>query len=209
MTARVDRCRARPALEEPNPSPWSVRGGGTRPVPGRVGLGTRAGACAAALLLAACAPLTPRVETSRISGRLSLQVAAQPGQPQRGLNASFDLLGTAESGELRLSVPLGPQIAAARWSAGQASLDSPDGRQTFDSLAELARRALGEDLPIQALPDWLAGRPWPGAPHQAPTAARFEQLGWSIDLERRDEGFIIATRAQPPAVTLRVRLDPP
>lgn len=161
------------------------------------------------MLLTACAQAPVQGGATRLSGRLSLQVAAHEALPARGLNASFDLQGTAEAGELRLSVPLGPQIAAARWSPGQASLDGPEGRQAFTSLPDLSRRALGEDLPLQALPDWLAGRPWPGAPHLSTGAAGFEQLGWSIDLGRQAEGFIIASRAQAPAVTLRVRLDNP
>jgi outer membrane lipoprotein LolB len=63
-------------------------------------------------------------------------------------------------------------------------------------------------VPLQALPHWLRGLPWPGAPAPA-TGAGFEQLGWQLDLSRRAEGFIIAVRARPPAVTLRIRLDAP
>jgi outer membrane lipoprotein LolB len=169
----------------------------------------RGGGAAAALLLAlmlGCASVPTTAPL--VSGRLSLQVAAADGQPARGFNASFDLRGTAEAGELRLSTPLGPQIASARWSPGEVVLLAGQGEQRFDSLAALAQEALGEALPLQALPDWLQGRPWPGATAQ-PSGDGFEQLGWVLDLSRRAEGFITATRAQPPAVSLRIRLETP
>lgn len=172
---------------------------------------------AAALLLAlgaawltGCASLAPEPVDS-VSGRLALRVAATGAQPERGLNASFDLSGDAERGELRLSTLLGPQIAAARWAPGEARLTSSEGEQRFASLDDLSREVLGEALPLQALPDWLRGRPWPGAAARAGEAA-FEQLGWQIDLARLVQGFVTATRAadgDAPAVSLRVRLVSP
>lgn len=166
----------------------------------------RAGAAMLMAAVAGCATV-PLTEPT-ISGRLSLQVAAHEGQPARGFNASFDLRGTAERGQLRLSTPLGPQMAAARWSPGEVVLVTGQGEQRFASLDALAQQALGEALPLQALPDWLQGRPWPGAASQ-PAGTGFEQLGWALDLSRRAEGFIIATRAQAPAVSLRIRLEIP
>jgi outer membrane lipoprotein LolB len=164
-----------------------------------------------ALGLAGCASVAP-VAQPRLSGRLALQVEAFGDQAGRGLNAGFDLLGTAERGELRLSTLLGPQIAAAHWTPGEATLQSPDGEQRFASLEALALAVLGEALPLQAWPDWLRGRPWPGASVQGDAGApdAFEQLGWQIDLARQAEGFITASRAaraEAPAVVLRVRLD--
>lgn len=166
---------------------------------------------AAAVLVTACA--TPRpvlVDLGPItSGRLSLRVEAAADRPAQGLTAAFELQGQAERGELRLLSPLGGLLAAARWAPGQASLDTPAGRQAFASLDELSLQALGEVLPLAALPDWLAGRPWPGAAHQAGPSG-FEQLGWRVDLARRGEGWVLAQReAPPPAVVLRVRLDGP
>lgn len=158
-------------------------------------------------LVAGCATPPPS-SGPLVSGRLSLQVAAIDGQPARGLNASFDLRGNAEAGELRLSTLLGPQIAAARWSPAAAVLVSADGETRFPSLEALAREALGEDLPLQALPDWLQARPWPGAPAVLGSAS-FEQLGWTLDLSRHGEGFLTATRARAPTVTLRIRLEAP
>ena len=166
---------------------------------------------AAAALLSACAT-PPPVSTDGgpvTSGRLSLRVEAFAERPALGLTAAFELQGRAESGELRLLSPLGGLLVAARWAPGRAWLDTPAGRQAFASLDDLSLQALGEVLPLAALPDWLAGRPWPGAAHQAGSSG-FEQLGWRVDLARRAEGWVLAQRdAPPPAVVLRVRLDGP
>jgi outer membrane lipoprotein LolB len=87
-------------------------------------------------------------------------------------------------------------------------LANGDGEQRFGDLDELSRRALGETLPLAALPDWLAGKPWPGAPHVKGDAG-FEQLGWQVVLTRRGEGWIEARRDTPPAVVVRIKLDEP
>jgi outer membrane lipoprotein LolB len=140
------------------------------------------------------------------SGRLSLRVDATPTQPAQSLTAAFELRGSGRHGELRLLSPLGTQQAAARWSPGGAVLTTPEGSRVFPGLDELAREALGEPLPLAALPDWLRGRPWPDAPAVA-TAGGFEQLGWAIGLGRLADGFIEARRAAVPPVQLRVQID--
>lgn len=157
--------------------------------------------------LAGCASVPPDAPAA-IAGRLTLQVAAHQGEPARGFNASFDLVGDGRAGELRLSTPLGPQIARARWAPGEATIETADGVSRHADLDALARHAFGEPVPLQALPDWLRGRPWPGAPNRARDdgEAGFEQLGWTIGLARQAEGFVVAARRAAPAATLRVRL---
>ncbi|MBL8330683.1 MAG: outer membrane lipoprotein LolB [Rubrivivax sp.] len=160
--------------------------------------------------LAACAT-APDPAESMLAGRLSLQVAATAAQPARGFTGQFELRGNAQRGSLQLSGPLGATFARAQWAAGRYWLH--DGQQTreFMSLAELAEQGLGEPLPLQALFDWLQARPWPQAPHgpRADGTPGFEQLGWSIDTAEAPAGFLRATRpVPPPALSLRVRLDP-
>ena len=161
-----------------------------------------------ALCLAGCATRPLPGTDPWTSGRLSLQVQSSGEQPAQSLSAAFELQGSGERGELRLLSPLGTQLAAAQWAPGLAVLTTSEGKAQFANLDELARQALGENLPLAALPDWLAGRPWPGAPHTL-EATGFEQLGWQVGLARLSEGFVVATRSQPPAVSLRVRLDGP
>jgi len=161
-----------------------------------------------ALLSVGCAtrPTTP-ADAAWTSGRLSVRVDAAGDAPARSVSAGFELRGDGERGELRLSTPLGTLLAAARWSPGEAVLSTP-GRQTrFADLDALSREALGEVLPLQALPDWLGGRPWPGAP-SSPAGEGFEQLGWRVNLAGHRDGWVEAVRDAPPVVTLRARLEP-
>lgn len=165
---------------------------------------------AGAALLSGCA--TPRVPVApggdELAGRLSVQVAAHQGQPARSVNGAFELRGSAERGELVLASPLGTTLARARWAPGSAQLESSEGNRRYPDLDSLATDALGEALPLAALFDWLRGRAWAGAPH-ARVEGGFEQLGWRVATERLPEGFVTATRAAAPAVTLRARLELP
>jgi outer membrane lipoprotein LolB len=164
---------------------------------------------ALALLLSACATRPPKpVVNPWTTGRLSLRVDAAPQRPAQGLSASFELRGDGDQGELRLLSPLGTRMATALWSPGRASLQTGSEEQAFASLDELAQRALGEPLPLAALPDWLAGQPWPRAPFRS-LPDGFEQLGWQVRTGERTEGRVEARRESPPAVQLRVRLDLP
>lgn len=157
--------------------------------------------------LAACATPLPTEAGAVTSGRLLLRVAAMAGRDAQNVSAAFELQGDAHRGELRLISPLGTQMAAARWAAGEVSLQTSEGTQRFATLEDLSRQALGESLPLAALPDWLAGRPWPQAPHR-PTVDGFEQAGWQVSLARQSESLIEARRMALPEVLLRVRLDP-
>jgi outer membrane lipoprotein LolB len=166
-------------------------------------------AVAVLAVLAGCATRPPAdVQTPWTSGRLSVRVEAAVGRPAQNLSASFDLRGSGERGELLLTSPLGTLMASARWAPDLAELTTPEGTTSFDTLDALSQQALGESLPLAALPDWLAGRPWAGAASQ-PTDTGFEQLGWQVSLARRAEGWVEARRAAPPAVTVRAKLDEP
>ena len=172
----------------------------------------RNAALAPLALLAACATVQPPAEetwSEQLSGRLAVHVDAHGGAAARTVNAGFDLRGDARHGELLLSTPLGTVLARARWSPGEVMLKSPDGEKRFANLAALSEEVLGEPVPLEALFDWLHGRPWAGAPHRGTPDGGFEQLGWSVDLARRSEGWILARRTEPPAVTVRARLDTP
>jgi outer membrane lipoprotein LolB len=167
----------------------------------------------AVLMLAGCAtPPTALPDANALTGRLSLQIDAEPGRPAHSISAAFDLRGGADHGELRLSTPLGTTLAAAFWEPGDARLVTPQGERRFADLDELSREAFGEILPLRALPDWLHGRPWPDAPESARAlqpGPGFVQLGWTIDLARFESGQLQAWRPGPPVVRLRAQMDPP
>lgn len=159
------------------------------------------------VLLAACAtPASRPGGTHWTAGRLSLRVEATPQRAQQSLGVAFEVRGSGEEGELRLTSPIGTQLAAARWAPGLAVLRTTDGERSFASLDELSRQALGEALPLAALPDWLNGRPWTSASHTVRSDG-FDQLGWRVQTDRLAEGWISARRDSPPAIDLRARLD--
>ena len=164
----------------------------------------RALLAAAALALTGCTTV-PHNAGGWVAGKLSVEVRPADA-PLRRLASGFELQGDGQRGELRLTSPLGSIVATARWAPGEAVLTTADGSTRYAGLDELSREALGEALPLAALPDWLAGRPWPGAASQ-PTARGFDQLGWTIDLARRDDGWVEVSRAAPPPVLVRVRLE--
>jgi outer membrane lipoprotein LolB len=167
----------------------------------------RQAALLAVALLAACASLPPP-GGGWTSGRLALRVDAQPDRAAQSVAAAFELRGNGRAGELRLLSPLGAQLAHARWNGVRATLTTPDGERGFADLDDLAEQSLGERVPLAALPDWIAGRPWPGAPSRpAEPGPGFEQLGWAVDLSAFDGGRLTARRPAPPAVTLRIVLD--
>ena len=139
---------------------------------------------------------------------MSVRVDASPARMAQNISAAFELRGNGAEGELRLISALGTSLAHAHWAPGEVRLVTPDGERRFDGLDELSRETLGEVVPLAALPDWLAGRPWPGAAH-AVAIDGFEQLGWQVQLARQAEGFIEARRATAPAVQLRFKLDAP
>jgi len=163
----------------------------------------------AASLLSACASLQPphAAGAAVLSGRLSVRVESDP---VRTVSAAFELSGNARDGALALTSPLGSTLAQARWAPGDVVLETPGASQRYASLDALALQALGAHVPLEALFDWLRGRPWPGAPSDPRRDGEpgFEQLGWRVGLARFADGWVDARRDAPPVVSVRVRLDP-
>lgn len=152
-------------------------------------------ACAAAVLLAACAqtphPNAPR-SANHWSGRLAVVVE---GESSRSFQAGFELTGTAEAGTLTLFSPLGSTVAQLQWQAQQATLRYNDTTHQSPSLDALVHEVTGSALPIAALFSWLHGD-------------AVQASGWSVDLDRLTQGRITATRTTPePRTTLRIALD--
>lgn len=159
-------------------------------------------------LLSACAhPGAVATAPSR-SGRLLLRVGPADAPPLRSVAAGFEYQGDARVGRLSLDGPLGARLAEARWSDTGVVLTDASGERRYDSLSALAAELLGEPLPLQALGDWLLGRPWPDAPAE-PSATGFAQAGWQVDTHAlAEQGLLLATREQPaPTLLLRIVLD--
>lgn len=155
--------------------------------------------------------------TTALSGRLAVLVVNDAG---RSFNADFELKGTAQTGQLLLSGMLGTRLAEAQWNPSTVRVNTGSEQHTFRDLDQMALEVLGEPIPLAALFDWLQGRPWPQAPsHPLPLGAQgFSQIGWTVDLQRFDQGRVIAQRAAiqsasaaaaQPELMIRVRLDRP
>ena len=145
--------------------------------------------------LALCGGCASRPESGTTRGwigRLSLQVQTDPPQ---SFSASFELDGNALEGQLQLSTPLGHSLASARWNASEALLVTAGDRRSYPKISDLLLAATGTALPLEALFDWLEGRPTP-----AP--------GWTPDLSHLAQGRLQARRSDPvPEVNLRIVLD--
>ncbi len=154
-------------------------------------------------------------QAPRLTGKFGLIVPAGPGGQPRGqnVNASFELLGDPRRGQLEMSTPMGSLVARVSWQPGSAWVKTPDGDRAYDDIDALTQELLGETLPLQALFDWLRGRPWPQAPSRAADGTGFQQLGWQVDLRRFGDQLISAQRLNPngsePLATLRLKLDAP
>jgi outer membrane lipoprotein LolB len=152
----------------------------------------------------------PDLMARRYAGRMAVKVE---GDEARSFTAGFDLEGTDQRGWLALVSPLGTQVGRAVWQPGSVVWQSADGDRRFETLDALSQELLGDVLPLGALLDWMAGRPWSGEssrPLTDTTASGFRQLGWDVQTGRVREGLIVAQRRLPvPMVTVRIKLDAP
>lgn len=174
---------------------------------------------AAVVALAGCAAVAPPSAAPdplarSYAGRLAVRVE---GDDARSFTAGFDLQGTDTRGQLALLSPIGTQVGRAVWQPGSVRWQSADGDRQFDNLDALAEELLGEVVPLAALFDWMAGRPWAGLPSRPLSTAEgdsaqtgFRQLGWDVQTGRVADGVIVAQRRLPaPTLTVRIKLDPP
>ena len=146
------------------------------------------------VLLTACA--TPKTQISApsadFSGRLAVQVLKDPPE---SLSASFELQGSAQSGQMLLLSPIGTTLARLQWQPEFARLEQGQQQINSTSLQQLATQLTGTELPILALFEWLAGR-------------SADAAGWQVDLSQHAQGRITAERRLPaPATVLRIALD--
>lgn len=144
------------------------------------------------LLLGACAT-APRERAEPFwSGRIGLQVQSDPPQ---SLQASFELQGTSQAGLLTLFNPVGGVLARLSWSPQEATLERGSERWTQPKVEQLAEQLVQTPLPVQALFDWIEGRP-------------VSHAGWEADLSAHAQGRITARRLQPaPPAQMRIVLD--
>ena len=99
---------------------------------------SRAAAWLAAIALAGCASWAPRAVEPVLSGRIAVQVEAEPGMPAQAMTAQFELAGNAGHGSLTLSTtPSGPRISATGPGISVASSGLLRRRSTRDWSAKV------------------------------------------------------------------------
>lgn len=126
-------------------------------------------------------------------GRLALRIDSE--QPQ-SFSAGFELTGTARTGALVLTSPLGNTLAALNWTPDSAVMRANGELRRFDSLDALLQTATGAAIPIATLFAWLQGD-------------NASAPGWLADLTQLDAGRLVARRTEPaPPVELRLVLEP-
>jgi len=140
---------------------------------------------------------------------MGVLVAGTDTSEPRSFSAGFELRGSDDTGELRLTGPLGTRVAQAIWAPERVTLQDAAGMHEYASLAQLSRDTFGEPLPLGAMTWWLRGVPSPRMPSTAiAEPAGFSQMGWTVDTSAlADRSLIVARRASLPIVTVRVRLD--
>ena len=128
----------------------------------------------------------------RWQGRIAVMVESSPRQ---AFSANFELQGNSQSGQMELSTTLGTTLARLRWSAQEANLEANGTNRNYASLRELTLAAIGAELPIDALLQWLRGVP-------------ADSDGWESDLRDFESGRFTAQRLNPtPRVDLKIILE--
>ena len=172
-------------------------------------------ALALALLLQACVSHPPPLPGHVYAGRLAVRADAAPGLPARSMSGQFELSGNASSGQLVLTSPIGTTIARARWSdpvgtqggPSKIELEADGGTTHYATLEDMMQHAIGDQLPLAAMFDWLSGHPWPAAPVQrSADGGSFDQLGWHVDLSQLAGNQLIDAQRPLPAPVLHVRV---
>ncbi len=151
----------------------------------------RAVASLAAALLAACASLPPPTEapTFELSGR----VAVRYGKEAASGRAEWRHAATTD--DLVISNPIGQGIASIQRRNGDYVLQTAEGKRYEARDPErLTEEALGWQLPLAGLPDWVRGRAMPDVAadtrYEGNRLAELRQLGWTIEyLEYGENGL--------------------
>jgi len=172
----------------------------------------RAGAAAAALLLASCAELAFQAPAENLefelSGRIAMRYREQAG------SANLAWRHSANGDEMLISSALGQGVARIVRNGAEVRITTADGQEHRAADAEaLAEQALGFRLPLAGLADWVRARPAVGAAAQPRydaqgRLAELAQGGWTIEyLEYRDDGALPARlRLTYPGLELRLAI---
>lgn len=154
----------------------------------------RRAACAALVLLGACAASPPVVEPAPVRALDAIR-AFEPWQAhgriavragEEGFSARFDWRQAAGLGDLNVRGPFGAGAAHLTITAQRISIESGNAPPIevdapFEALEPTLVARLGFPLPLFALRYWLLGIPAPGPSVPIESGGAFEQFGWRIE----------------------------
>lgn len=172
-------------------------------------------ACVALLLIGVliygCTVARPPEDAQGADFRLRGKIAVR--SPDDAFSASFDWIQTGDAFDIELWGPLGQGRVRLRGDGTRLTVTDAKGATTSGISAEpFMASALGWSVPISALPYWVRGRYGPGgtvaAQHRAADGnlARFEQLGWTVEVSRWGESVLGPVPARVVAVQRERRI---
>jgi len=120
------------------------------------------------------------IKAFSLQGRIGVQTEG------RGFSGSTRWQHASARDNIALFSPMGGQVANIEANPSGVVLVDSDGKSYHAQDAEtLTQKTLGWQLPMKGLPDWVLGRPAPGAVDdarwdQAGRLTRLKQHGWDI-----------------------------
>lgn len=131
-----------------------------------------------------------------LKGRIGVQTEG------KGFSGGLHWQHHATDDDIALYSPLGGQVASIKKSAGQITLEDPNGNSLSANDAEtLTQSALGWQLPLTGLADWSLGRPTGNTPQNSTWDERgllttLQQDGWKIEYQNYSEqnGYFLPSK---------------
>ena len=165
----------------------------------------------AALILAACSTVAPRmgdwreqgsVEDFNADGRMAVKMN------DKGSYANFDWTYQNGVQTIDVNTPLGSTVGQlCQDSRGVLAVNSNGEVFEAGSAQELSERLLGYALPVQYLNVWSQGQWVKGVPHQIDPQGRLQQFEWTISRSLKPDGSPRELLVESPRLTLRLIFD--
>jgi outer membrane lipoprotein LolB len=163
-----------------------------------------------ALVLAACASLPkPTAPPGEGAFELHGRVAVRYGS--EGASGNVAWRHSAESDELLITSFLGQGVARVSRSGGEVQLLAEGKEHRAPDAESLTEKVLGWRLPLGGLPDWVQGRPAPGAKDVRRDASGrivgFVQDDWKIEYQDFEGERPSRLRLTRPNLEIRLIVD--
>ena len=165
----------------------------------------------AALILAACSTVAPRmgdwreqgrVEDFNADGRMAVKMN------DKGSYANFDWIYQNGVQTIDVNTPLGSTVGQlCQDSRGVLAVNSNGEVFEAGSAQELSERLLGYALPVQYLNVWSQGQWVKGVPHQIDPQGRLQQFEWTISRSLKPDGSPRELLLESSRLTLRLIFD--